>query len=87
MYHCLLCWDVRSMEKLGYINCGVSHNNNDSFNTLLQRSPLINYQAIVNLPLRMERKLHSESCTEFKMQSDYFLRGYNRVIGRYRSGQ
>ena len=34
-------------------------------------------QAIVSLPMPMERKLHSEACTEFKMQSDYFLRGYN----------
>ena len=27
----------------------------------------MNFQAIVSIPLPMERKLHSEACTEFKI--------------------
>ena len=46
----------------------------------------MNFQVFVTLPLPMERKLHSEACTEFKMQSDYFY-GARTVIGRYQSGQ
>ena len=45
----------------------------------------MNFQAIVSIPLPMERKLHSEACTEFKMQSDYFFAELE--LGRYRSGQ